>query len=92
MDTSIFGKLKCNGTIDAGRSGTNRPFTSDSNSYFKTKAGNIIVYDNEGKLIYDINSQRVKIFDINVNPQGKEFFNPRKLDGVVPSEILELLK
>ena len=50
-----------------------------------------IVYDNEGKFIYDINSQRVKIFDININIQGEEFFNPRKLDEVVQSEFLELL-
>lgn len=92
MDTSGVGKLKFNGEIDAGRSGTTRPLNSIPNSYFKTKAGNIIVYDDKGKLLYDINSERVKIFDINKNPQGKEFFNPRKLNGSVPQDILNLLK
>ena len=92
INASAFEKIKFNGIIDAGRSGTNRPISATPNSYYQTKAGNIIVYDNKGKLIYDINAERVKMFDINVNGQGKEFLQPRKLDGVVPSEILNLLK
>jgi len=37
-----------------------------------------------------LSSDRVKAFHINVNPEGKEFYQPYKLDGAVPQFIKDL--
>jgi hypothetical protein len=62
--------------------------SSTPNSYYTTNNGeHVFVYDGDGKLIYDLSSQRVKSFKINVNPAGKEFFGDYKLNGAVPDFI-----
>jgi len=48
------------------------------------------VYDGQGKLIYDLSADRVKAFNINVNPAGQEFYQTFKLDGAVPQFIKDL--
>lgn len=55
-------------------------------------AEHVFVYDENGKIIYDLNSKRVKGFKINVNPAGKEFFQDYKLNpvGEVPTGIKEM--
>ena len=40
----------------------------------------MFVYDENGKLIYDLSSKRVKGFKINTDPAGKEFFQDYKLN------------
>ena len=47
----------------------------------------MFVYDGDGKLIYDLSTERVKSFRINVNPKGEEFYQAYKLKGDVPDFI-----
>ena len=75
-----FGNLKNNGVIKVNSSGSDRPLESIANSYNTTSKGEqVFVYDQNGKLIYDLSKERVKSFNINVNPAGKEFYKPYKL-------------
>lgn len=77
--------------VHVNTSGSDRPLTGVPNSYYKTGKGeHIFVYDNDGKLIYDISSSRVKAFKINVDPNGGEHYQSYKLDGVVPDAIKDL--
>lgn len=47
-----------------------------------------MVYDDSGKLIYDISSKRIKGFQINKNPKiEQKFLKDKKLVGDVPEEI-----
>jgi hypothetical protein len=91
LNPNQFNGLKNNGVIDAGRSGSNRPLTSTPNSYYTTSGGHALIYDAQGKLIYDIDPTRVKGFQINTNPAGQEFYNPFKLEGAVQDFIKTML-
>lgn len=65
--------------------------TGAANSYYSTANGeHVFVYDGQGKLIYDLSADRVKAFNINVNPAGQEFYQLFKLDGAVPQFIKDL--
>ena len=91
LDQSDFNNLKDKGTVKVNQAGSDRPTSSDPNSFLRTENGeHVFVYDDNGDLIYDISSGRVKGFKINVNPEGKKFFSPYKLDGPVPQFILNL--
>ena len=93
LNVEQFKNLKNNGTIQVNSSGSNRPLYSDPNSFYSTANGeHVFVYDENGKLIYDLSSKRVKGFKINVNPAGKEFFQDYKLNpvGEVPAGIKEI--
>jgi RHS repeat-associated protein len=88
LNSNSFKNLKNNGVVSVNSSGSNRPLYSTPNSYYTTANGeHVFIYDNTGKLIYDISSKRVKGFNINVNPEGKEFFQAFKLEGAVPDFI-----
>lgn len=88
LNTNNFSSLKNNGVVQVNSSGSNRPVTSTPNSYYSTGNGeHVFVYDNDGKLIYDISKTRVKGFKINVDPNGIEHYQPYKLDGPVPTAI-----
>lgn len=92
LNPNDFKTLKNNGSINVNKSGSNRPLTSEPNSYYSTPNGeHIFVYDGRGDLIYDISPKRVKSFKINTNPNtGEQFYQPYKLVGEVPSFILQL--
>lgn len=91
LNVNDFYSLKDNGVVKVNTSGSDRPLTGAPNSYYKTGKGeHIFIYDNEGKLIYDISSSRVKSFKINVDPKGGEHYQAYKLDGVVPDAIKKL--
>ena len=61
------------------------------NSYYSTGNGeHVFIYDQNGKLIYDLSAKRVKAFKINVDPKGNEHFQPYKLTGGVPKFIKKL--
>ncbi|WP_438498605.1 RHS repeat-associated core domain-containing protein, partial [Paenibacillus sp. IHBB 3054] len=91
LTPSSFGSLTNNGVIKVNASGSNRPLTGNPNSYYSTVNGeHVFVYDNNGKLIYDLSNQRVKAFKINVSPNGTEHYQPYKLDGPVPDFIKDL--
>lgn len=75
LNANLFNELKNNGIISVNSSGSNRPLTSTSNSYYSTANGeHIFVYDGLGKLIYDLSAERVKAFKINISPSGQEFY------------------
>ena len=81
LDDSIPGQLTKNSdVVDAGRSGGNRPLNGPSSSYSQTTGGHALVYDNDGKLIYDIDPDRVKMVKIDTNPNtGQQFMRDFKL-------------
>ena len=91
LNSSDFDKLTDKGTVKVNQAGSDRPPTSKPNSFLRTENGeHVFVYDNNGDLIYDISSSRVKGFKINTNPAGEKFLSPYKLDGPVPQFILDL--
>lgn len=93
LDVESFKNLKNNGTIKVNSSGSNRPLYSEPNSYYSTGNGeHVFVYDDNGKLIYDLSSKRVKGFKINTNPVGKEFFQDYKLNpkDEIPDGLREM--
>ncbi|HWQ76793.1 MAG TPA: hypothetical protein VN441_15920, partial [Syntrophomonas sp.] len=68
----MLSKLKNEGLLKSGgRSGANRPLEGTANSYVKTDAGHTLVYDGNGRLIYDISSERVKMTVWDKAPNGK---------------------
>ena len=87
--------LRCS-RLHLGKSNNtqNRPLCAyifPPNSFYSTSNGqHVYVYDNNGKLIYDLSSERVKYFKINYSPTGEEFFQPDKLSGSVPKFIKEM--
>jgi hypothetical protein len=88
LDANPFKNLKDNGIVKVNSSGSDRPLTGTANSYYKTANGeHVFVYDGDGKLIYDLSTERVKSFKINVNPKGEEFYQAYKLKGDVPDFI-----
>lgn len=93
LNANQFKGLKNNGVVKVNSSGSNRPETGAPNSYYTTKNGeHVFVYDGQGKLIYDLSASRVKAFQINVNPSGKEFYKPFKLEGEVPQFIWMVIR
>lgn len=91
LNSSDFDNLTDKGTVKVNQAGSDRPPTNDPNSFLRTENGeHVFVYDDNGDLIYDISSSRVKGFKINTNPAGKKFLSPYKLDGPVPQFILDL--
>lgn len=91
LKPSMFHNLTNNGIAQGGRSGSDRPTYSIPNSFYSTSNGqHIYVYDNNGKLIYDLSPERVKYFKINYSPSGEEFFKSDKLDGTVPEFLKEM--
>ena len=91
LDSNQFSNLKNNGIVKVNPSGSDRPLTGAPNSFYSTGNGeHIFVYDNNGKLIYDLSNKRVKSFKINLDPMGKEHFQPYKLKGSVPDEIKKI--
>lgn len=71
LNVDDFQSLKDNGVVKVNTSGSDRPLNGTPNSYYKTGNGeHIFIYDNDGKLIYDISSSRVKGFKINIDPDG----------------------
>ena len=60
LNINNFSSLKNNGVVQVNSSGSNRPVTSAPNSYYSTGNGeHVFVYDNDGKLIYDISKTSV---------------------------------
>ena len=89
LDKGMLKGLKNEGTISAGgRSGGNRPLNGTPNSYVTTSAGHTLVYDSNGRLIYDISPERVKMTVWDQAPDGNLYPRDVKLDGVVPDELL----
>lgn len=93
LNVEDFKTLENNGVVEVNKSGSNRPLTGNPNSYYTTVSGNhVFVYDENGKLIYDLSSYRVKSFIINIAPNGVEYYQPYKLNGAVPNAIKELFR
>jgi RHS repeat-associated protein len=89
LDGNMLNGLKNEGIIKAGgRSGGNRPLTGTPNSYVKTGAGHTLVYDEVGRLIYDISSERVKMTVWDMAPNGTMYPRDVKLEGPVPGGLL----
>jgi RHS repeat-associated protein len=92
LDPNAPSQLQYNGTISGGgRSGANRPLTGLPDSYQLTTGGHALVYDDQGRLIFDIDSTRVKMTVWDQNPDGQLFSRDEKLDGPVPLEWMALL-
>ncbi|BBI33818.1 hypothetical protein [Cohnella abietis] len=88
LTATQFKGLENNGVVKVNSSGSDLPVTGAPNSYYTTANGeHVFVYDGQRKLIYDLSSDRVKVFNINVNPVEKELYQPYKLDGAVPQFI-----
>ena len=91
INTNDFLSLKNNGIVKVNTSGSDRPLTSVPNSYYGTGNGeHVFIYDNDGKVIYDISKKRVKGFKINIAPNGVEHFKPYKLEGPIPEVIKKI--
>lgn len=86
----MLDKLSDEGTISTGgRSGGSRILEGTPSSYVTTDAGHTWVYDNNGRLIYDISSQRVKMTIWDEAPNGTLYPRDVKLTGQVPSSLLK---
>jgi hypothetical protein len=86
----MLNNLKFEGTIKSGgRSGGGRPLNGTPNSYVKTDAGHTLVYDANGRLVYDISKERVKMTVWDQAPNGNYYNRDIKLDGAVPQEFLK---
>ena len=46
------------------------PLFSKANSYFKTDAGHIIIYNSKGDKLLDISAERIKVWRKNINPNN----------------------
>lgn len=91
LNPSDFNNLTYDGTVSAGRNGTNRPYTGKPNSYQTTPNGDhVFIFDGNGNIIYDISAKRVKAFKINNAPDGTSYFGDYKLKGSVPQFLLDL--
>ena len=92
MDPNTPGQLNDAGVIPGGdRSGGNRPLYGPPNSYIQSPGGHAFVYDDQGRLIYDIDSNRVKMTIWDQAPNGNFYPHDVKLAGPVPPEWLALL-
>ncbi|TJY42399.1 RHS repeat-associated core domain-containing protein [Cohnella pontilimi] len=90
LDKNLLKNLKNAGTIKSGgRSGEGRPLNGNPNSYVKTDAGHTLVYDGDGRLIYDISRERVKMTVWDKAPNGNYYPRDVKLEGRVPLELLK---
>lgn len=70
LSKEYFDTLTDNGTIPGGRSGEEIPLFSKANSYFKTDAGHIIIYNSKGDKLLDISAERIKVWRKNINPNN----------------------
>ncbi|MEO6889658.1 MAG: hypothetical protein ABI456_10220, partial [Ktedonobacteraceae bacterium] len=92
LDPDLPSKLKDNGVVKSGRSGGDRPTSGAPNSYVRTGGGHALIYDDHGRLLYDVDSKRVKMAVWDTRPSdGKLFQRDVKLAGPVPPEWLKLL-
>jgi Pretoxin HINT domain len=92
MDPNAPGQLNNAGVIPGGgRSGGNRPLYGPPDSYIQSTGGHAFVYDDQGRLIYDIDSNRVKMTIWDQAPNGNFYPRDVKLAGPVPPEWLALL-
>ncbi|MHB8598471.1 MAG: RHS repeat-associated core domain-containing protein [Ktedonobacteraceae bacterium] len=92
LDTSLPQQLQDDGVIQSGgRSGGSRPLNGNPNSYVQTTGGHALVYDDQGRLIYDIDTNRVKMTVWDQAPNGNFYPRDVKLTGPVPASWLDLL-
>lgn len=92
LDPNLPAQLDDGGTIDAGgRSGGARPLYGPPNSYMTTSGGHVLIYDGQGRLIFDIDANRVKMTVWDQAPNGNYYPRDVKLTGPVPPEYLALL-
>jgi hypothetical protein len=92
MDASLPQQLQYDGVIQSGgRSGGSRPLYGTPNSYVQTTGGHALVYDDQGRLIYDIDTNRVKMTVWDQALNGNFYPRDVKLTGSVPSSWLDLL-
>ena len=86
LNPNMLDGLKNKGIIDGGgRSGGNLPLTGTPNSFGVTKGGHKLVFDKNGRLLFDIDGSRVKMVKWHTNPSDGSL-HPRhfKLNGPVP--------
>ena len=86
LRTAVGADLSATG----GCSGS-RPLNGAPNSYVLTTGGRALVYDNQGRLLYDIDANRVKMVIWDQAPDGNYYNRDVKLKGPVPPEWLSLL-
>ena len=80
LDPNLPSELNDGGTINSGgRSGGARPLNGPPNSYVTTSGGHTLVYDSDGRLIYDISGERVKMTVWDQAPNGRLFSRDVKL-------------
>jgi len=92
MDSNLPDQLQYRGTLSGGgRSGGARSFEGTPNSYVQTPSGHVFVYDGQGRLIYDISANRVKMTVWDEAPNGQFYPRDVKLTGPVPPAWLKLL-
>ncbi len=69
LSEDYFDSLTDNGSLSTGgRSGGKIPTKAAPNSYYTTKDGHVIIYDENGIRVMDISSERIKIEQYNTNP------------------------
>lgn len=91
LDPNQPTRLAYGGQIaSGGRSGGSRPLNGTPDSYVQTSGGHALVYDDQGRLLYDIDSNRVKMIVWDQAPNGNYHSRDVKLDGSVPAEWLGL--
>ncbi len=92
LNPNLPAQLNDGGTIESGgRSGGDRPLNGPPNSYVTTSGGHVLIYDEQGRLIFDIDSSRIKMTVWDQAPNGRFYPRDIKLDGPVPPEYRALL-
>jgi YD repeat-containing protein len=92
LDPNAPSQLQYNGTVSGGgRSGGTRSFTGLPDSYQLSAGEHAFVYDDQGRLIFYIDPNRVKMTVWDQAPNGNIYPRDVKLNGPVPLEWLALL-
>jgi len=97
LDLRDFERLKKIDTpVKVNRSGSNVPIEGKPNSIVTTTGGHKLIYNSEGKVLYDISEKRIKVYIWNKSTSGEWFVNRGSKTKIfrnqVPKKLLEMLE
>jgi len=97
LDLNKFKNLeKIDTPIVVNRSGSNIPLNGKPNSVVSTTGGHKIIYDSNGRALYDVSSKRIKVYEWHKTPDGQWFSrqgrDTKMFKNQVPKDLLDLLE